>query len=167
MGLKFVPSIITLANLVLGIFSLIYSMTQQFQMAAIMVLLCMIMDGVDGKVARKLEASSNFGKELDSLADLVSFGVAPSLLIYFKVLNQFSWIGLVITICFSVAGAIRLARFNVLNISGHFIGVPITAAGSLLAILSLISNKISPYAWLGIVIGLAFLMVSNLKVPKY
>lgn len=167
MGLKMIPSLVTLANLVLGILSIVQSANGQFQLAAIFILLSMILDGLDGKIARKLDASTNFGKELDSLSDLVSFGVAPAILIYFQVLFQFAWIGLIVALLFSIAGALRLARFNVLNITDYFVGVPIPAAGSLVALLSLISGKIPPTVWLVIVISLGLLMVSKIKVPKY
>lgn len=120
MNRKSIPSIITLTNLLLGIVSLIYTMKQDFRMSAYMILLAMILDGMDGKIARRLDASSAFGKELDSLSDLVSFGVAPAILVYASNLENLGFMGLIIALAFALCGAIRLARFNVLNITTHF-----------------------------------------------
>ncbi|MGI6066138.1 MAG: CDP-diacylglycerol--serine O-phosphatidyltransferase [Bacillota bacterium] len=167
MGLNAIPSLFTLANLAFGLLSLNYTREESYQMAAITILLCMILDGLDGRIARKLDASSNFGKELDSLADIVSFGVAPALLVYAQVLENFHWVGLISVIWFAVAGAYRLARFNTQNISGHFVGVPITAAGSFLALLNLLPFQIPAQVFLGVTLLLGILMVSKIKVPKY
>jgi len=166
-GLSIVPSLFTIANMFFGVLSISYILSDQYQLAAAMILLSMVMDALDGKIARKLEASSDFGKELDSLADVVSFGVAPAILVYAQILVSYQWLGLLAVIWFAVAGALRLARFNVQNISGYFVGVPITAAGSFLALLNLIANRISPIAFLLITVLLAFLMISKIKVPKF
>lgn len=166
MSLKFVPSLFTMANLVFGVLSIIYTMSEQYLLSGVMIILCMIMDVLDGKVARKLDVSSNFGKELDSLADVVSFGVAPAVLVYAQVLVTYNWLGLVVIIWFAMMGALRLARFNVQTTSGYYQGVPITAAGSLMALLNMIPNKISPLAFLLITAILGFLMISKIRVPK-
>jgi len=162
-----IPNIVTLANLLLGIVSLIYTMDSRYQIAAVAILLAMVLDGMDGKIARKLDAASNFGKELDSLCDLVSFGVAPALLVYSSILKDMGHIGLIIAVIFALCGAIRLARFNVLNITTHFIGVPIPFAGSLIALAILLTDKIPVIIFPILTILLSYLMVSNLKVPKY
>jgi CDP-diacylglycerol---serine O-phosphatidyltransferase len=167
---KIIPSLFTLTNLLLGVLSLIYTMNEQYQMSAIMILLSMILDGMDGKLARRLDATSAFGKELDSLSDLVSFGVAPAILIYASEISNLGWhgyLGLFLALAFALCGAIRLARFNVLDITDHFIGVPITAAGSLLALLELLTNRIPDIVFPVAILLLAGLMVSNIKVPKY
>ncbi|MDK2822954.1 MAG: CDP-diacylglycerol---serine O-phosphatidyltransferase [Clostridia bacterium] len=162
-----IPNIVTLANLLLGIVSLVYTMDGQYPIAATAILLAMILDGMDGRIARKLDVTSNFGKELDSLCDLVSFGVAPALLVYSSSLQNMGHIGLIIAVNFALCGAIRLARFNVLNITTHFIGIPITMAGSLMAVSILLSNKLPLVFFPILTILLSYLMVSNLKVPKY
>jgi len=162
-----IPNAVTLANLLFGIVSLIYTMNQQYQIAATAILLAMVLDGMDGKIARKLDVTSNFGKELDSLCDLVSFGVAPALLVYSTSLQNMGHIGLIIALNFALCGAIRLARFNVINITTHFIGIPITFAGSLIALAILLSNKLPLIVFPLLTILLSYLMVSNLKVPKY
>jgi len=164
-----IPNIVTLANLLLGIVSLINTMEGRYQVAATAILLAMVLDGMDGKIARKLDVASSFGKELDSLCDLVSFGVAPALLVYSSILQDMGNIGLIIAVIFALCGAIRLARFNVLNITTHFVGVPITFAGSFMAFAILLSHKIPVplmvFPLLSLV--LSYLMISNLKVPKY
>ncbi|MDN5323368.1 MAG: CDP-diacylglycerol---serine O-phosphatidyltransferase [Clostridia bacterium] len=162
-----IPNIVTLANLLLGMVSLVYTMDGQYPIAATAILLAMILDGMDGRIARKLDVTSNFGKELDSLCDLVSFGVAPALLVYSSSLQNMGHIGLIIAVNFALCGAIRLARFNVLNITTHFIGIPITMAGSLMAVSILLSNKLPLVFFPILTILLSYLMVSNLKVPKY
>ena len=153
MNIKFIPSLFTLSNLLLGITSLVFTMENEFIIAASMILFAMILDAMDGRVARRLDATSSFGKELDSLADLVSFGVA----------------GLFVCIAFALCGAVRLARFNVLNVSTYFIGVPITAAGSLVALIVLVGTRVTiPLMVYPVLMSvLAYLMVSNIKVPKY
>jgi len=164
-----IPNMVTLANLLLGVVSLVYTMDGRYQIAATAILLAMVLDGMDGKIARRLDVASSFGKELDSLCDLVSFGVAPALLVYSSILQDMGHIGLIIAVNFALCGAIRLARFNVLNITTHFIGIPITFAGSLMALAILLANKIPlPLVVFPLLtLVLSYLMVSNLKVPKY
>lgn len=166
---KTIPCIFTLANLLLGVVALVLTMDDDFVIAGASILLAMILDAMDGRLARRLDATSTFGKELDSLADLVSFGVAPAILVYAFKIKVLGMAGLIIAIIFALCGAIRLARFNVLNISEYFVGVPITAAGSLVALLVLVGTRISiPVSvYPVVVILLAILMVSNIKVRKY
>jgi len=168
MNVKMIPSVFTLANLLLGILSLVLTMEEEYLIAASLILLSMILDAMDGRLARRLNAASPFGKELDSLADLVSFGVAPAILVYAMFMKNLGPAGLVISIAFALCGAIRLARFNVLNISAYFVGVPITAAGSLMALVVLIGFRvrIPEPIFPVLMIILSFLMVSNIKVPK-
>lgn len=161
------PNTLTLFNLFLGLLSLVFTMEGKFSESAIMILLAMVMDGMDGKLARRLDASTNLGKELDSLSDLVSFGVAPSLLLYASITKSFGKIGLLITIVFALCGAFRLARFNVMNITNYFVGIPITMAGSLLAIFVLLQKHLPTQFYPMVTLVLAYLMVSNIKVKKY
>lgn len=167
MAKRFIPNIVTLSNLGFGITSLWFTMEGNYKEAAVAILFAMVLDGMDGRLARRFKVSSDFGKELDSLSDLVSFGVAPGLLTFGAVLSAYGYWGLMISIIFSLCGAIRLARFNILNIKTHFVGVPITFAGPLMAIFVLLSNRL-PLAFYPIAsLVLSYLMVSNIKVPKY
>lgn len=162
-----IPNIITLSNLLLGILSLTYTMNQQYQTAAILILAAVFLDGMDGKIARRLNVETNFGKELDSLCDLVSFGVAPALLVYDIYLQEIGVFGLLISLCYALCGAVRLARFNVMNIKTYFIGVPITIAGGIMSIAILLSNILPAFIFPYLTVTLAYLMVSNFKIPKY
>lgn len=166
---KFIPSMFTLSNLLLGVVSLVFTMDNEFIIAASAILLAMVLDGMDGRIARRLNATSPFGKELDSLADLVSFGVAPAIMVYAMRLKALGTLGLIICLAFALCGAIRLARFNVLNISKYFVGVPITAAGSLVALIVLVSTRVTFHIAIFpiLMVVLAYLMVSNFKIPKY
>ncbi|HEY8910521.1 MAG TPA: CDP-diacylglycerol--serine O-phosphatidyltransferase [Desulfosporosinus sp.] len=168
---RMIPSIFTLANLLFGFLALIWVLEGNFTLAAAMILLSVLMDSLDGKVARRLSVSSDFGKELDSLSDLVSFGVAPAILTYQAILQPqqpayVRYIGLAIAVGFALCGAIRLARFNMLNITTHFVGVPITFAGGLMALLMLLRNMLPWYIYPVSMALLAFLMVSTFKVAK-
>jgi len=158
---------ITLFNILFGSLSLVSTINGNYRLAVIYILLAVVMDSLDGRVARRLDRCSELGKQLDSLCDLVSFGVAPALLLYSQVLYAFSHsVGLIAVLFYIVCGAYRLARFNVLNISTYFVGIPITLAGTLTALLSWFSAHISGSVVLAVVFVLSLMMVSNLKVPK-
>ncbi|KGK89735.1 CDP-diacylglycerol--serine O-phosphatidyltransferase [Desulfosporosinus sp. HMP52] len=165
-----IPSIFTLANLFFGFLALIWVIEQQYTLAAAMIVLSVLMDSLDGKVARRLSVSSDFGKELDSLSDLVSFGVAPAILTYQAILypqpDYVRYIGLGIAALFALCGAVRLARFNMLNITTYFVGVPITFAGGFMALLMFFRNMLPWYIYLVSMLVLACLMVSRIKVAK-
>ncbi|TGE32343.1 CDP-diacylglycerol--serine O-phosphatidyltransferase [Desulfosporosinus sp. Sb-LF] len=168
---RMIPSIFTLANLLFGFLALIWVIEGDFTLAAAMILMSVLMDSLDGKVARRLSVSSDFGKELDSLSDLVSFGVAPAILTYQAILQPHQlgavrYVGLGIAVGFALCGAIRLARFNMLNITTHFVGVPITFAGGLMALLMFLRTMLPWYTYPVSMVILAFLMVSTYKVPK-
>lgn len=167
MNKRIIPNIVTLSNLVFGITSLWFTLEGQYKESVVAILFAMIMDGMDGRIARRFQVSSDFGKELDSLSDLVSFGVAPALLTYASVMKGYGYLGLLLAITFALCGAIRLARFNVLNIKTYFVGVPITFAGPLLAIFVLLSNRLPLYFYPIATILLSYLMVSKIKIPKY
>ncbi|MHB9155319.1 MAG: CDP-diacylglycerol--serine O-phosphatidyltransferase [Endomicrobiales bacterium] len=136
-GLYILPSLFTAGNLALGFVSIIYSVHSDYTPAAWYIIGAMAMDIIDGRVARWTKSTSTFGIEFDSLADLVSFGVAPSLLMYQMALHTMPRIGAAIALFFVVAGAMRLARFNVKACDGesasHFVGLPIPAAAGILA----------------------------------
>lgn len=163
------PSVFTVGNLVLGMMAIILAVEAQWEYGAIMVIIGMFLDGLDGRVARMLNTQSEFGKELDSLSDLVSFGVAPALIMYKSILYQLGPIGWVIAAAFPVCGAIRLARFNVKpGIPGYFIGLPITAAGGVLATMALYSDMVNGPGYLvfGMLL-LSYLMISQIKYPNF
>ncbi|MCY6483184.1 CDP-diacylglycerol--serine O-phosphatidyltransferase [Clostridium aestuarii] len=163
------PNLFTFGNLIFGIMSLIMTFQDHYKSACIFILFSGIMDRYDGRVARFLNVSSDLGKELDSLADLVSFGVAPSLLVFYLYdLINLGFIGYLLVLIFPLAGAYRLARFNCSNFDGNFTGIPITAAGILVALYSFVTLKNPSNIILTeiIMILLSYLMVSKLKIKK-
>jgi len=136
-----IPNIMTSFNLIVGILAIISMFNEQYAVASTLILLGVLFDRVDGGLARKLNATSDFGKELDSLCDLISFGVAPSLLIYNIILEKSGILGVTTILLFSLAGAFRLARYNITEFDGWYIGVPITLSGGLVALMSLMTIK--------------------------
>ena len=163
---RFIPNAITLMNFALGFFSLFLTMEGLFREAAYAIFGAMAMDGLDGRLARRFNTVSEFGKELDSLSDLVSFGVAPALLAYTVNLFHFGRVGQIIAMVFALCGAFRLARFNVLNVETHFVGVPITICGPVLTFVLLFSNSIDYRIYPVVVLLLWFLMVCSWRIPK-
>lgn len=154
-----IPNSFTLGNLVCGIFSLTFAMNGFYKMAAFLILLAALCDVFDGKLARMLRVDSPMGVELDSLADIVSFGVAPAILAH--TMNEPSFLLTLAFIAFPIAGAWRLGRFNIKPTVGYYMGIPITLAGLIMAVLALLSFS-SPL----LMLVLAILMVSPIRIPK-
>ena len=133
------PSILTLIGVCLGISSIKFAMDGNFNFAVLFLFVAAILDGLDGRVARLIKGTSDFGKELDSLTDFVSFGIAPAFIIYFWELNKFGKIGWLIVLFFSVCCFLRLARFNITKYeidqewkNNFFQGIPSPAGGCLI-----------------------------------
>ena len=161
---------LTVSNLFLGIVAIILAFqgNEYVDYAAITVIIGMLMDGLDGRVARMLNAQSEFGKELDSLSDVITFGVAPAFIMYVVTLQNLDIIGIIITAIFPICGALRLARFNVqAGVPGYFIGLPITAAGGVLATLALYHEVFNLTLLAASMLLLSFLMVSKIKYPNF
>ncbi|MFL2889478.1 MAG: CDP-diacylglycerol--serine O-phosphatidyltransferase [Pelagibacteraceae bacterium] len=138
------PNILTLIGVCLGISSIKFSLDQNFGLAVIFILFAALLDTLDGRIARLIKGTSEFGKELDSLTDFVSFGIAPAFIIYFWELNKYGKIGWAITLIYSVCCVLRLARFNITKINENeswknnfFEGIP-SPAGALLILMPLI-----------------------------
>ncbi|ACD21716.1 CDP-diacylglycerol--serine O-phosphatidyltransferase [Clostridium botulinum] len=167
-----IPNIFTFINLSCGVLSILSVMYDRIDLSSIFILVAGLVDRYDGRVARFLNVSSDLGKELDSLADLVSFGVAPSILIYilfeFTNLGPKGSIGLILLLLFPICGAFRLARYNTCDFDGVFTGIPITIAGCLLALFALFNLKAQSPIYIAIILMLAFsyLMISNFKLKK-
>lgn len=170
-----IPNVFTFINLSCGIISILSVMNEKYALSGAFILLAGLVDRYDGRIARFLNVSSDLGKELDSLADLVSFGVAPSILVYILFnLNSFGpngLLGYVVLLLFPICGAYRLARFNTTNFDGSFTGVPITIVGCFMALISLILlnlNITAPiYAIVILMIIGSYLMVSTLRLKKF
>jgi CDP-diacylglycerol---serine O-phosphatidyltransferase len=171
-----VPNIFTFGNLACGIFSILMTIQENtlnndnYKLACLFILLAVLIDRYDGRIARYLNVSSDIGKELDSLADLISFGVAPSILLFslydFK---SYGFAGYFLVLFLPISGAYRLARFNSSDFNGVFSGIPITVTGMLIAVYVLISLSgrfISPITTIIFIFVLSYLMVSKLKFKK-
>tara|TARA_Y100001970_G_C14186227_1_gene832781 strand:- start:473 stop:1264 length:792 start_codon:yes stop_codon:yes gene_type:complete len=133
------PSVLTLIGVCLGISSIKFAMDGNFVFAVLFLMVAAILDGLDGRVARIIKGTSDFGKELDSLTDFVSFGIAPAFIIYFWELNKLGKIGWLIVLFFSVCCVLRLARFNLTKFekneewkNNFFQGIPSPAGGCLI-----------------------------------
>ena len=133
------PNILTLAGVCLGISSIKFAIDGNYSLAVILIMFAAILDALDGRVARLIKGTSEFGKELDSLTDFVSFGIAPVLILYFWELNNYGRIGWAIALIFSVCCVLRLARFNLTKNendekwkNNFFEGVPSPAGGLLI-----------------------------------
>ncbi len=170
-----IPNMLTASNLLFGVCSILSTYHGNLKAAAIFILVALVADGLDGRAARFFGVSSEMGKEMDSLCDLVSFGVAPGFLAYVFCLHAFSWFGWIVAICFAICGMWRLARFNV-NVSvvhGYFMGLAIPAGGCFVATSTLLLQGIgfdpSRLSWIYPVVMLlvAFLMVSEVHYPDF
>ena len=160
----------TAMNLLAGIVSIEFSARGEFTWAALAVFAGMVFDGLDGKIARMFSATgSAFGKELDSLCDVVSFGAAPAFLLYRVLQPTHPWQAALAAGFFAVCGAMRLARFNISPATPGkgFTGMPITGAGGMLAIVALRPNLLTPYGLLLFTILLGNLMVSGWRYPDF
>lgn len=138
--------------------------------ASLLVVVGMVIDALDGRAARWLHAESAFGKQLDSLSDIITFGLVPSMIMYLSVLHTEGTVGMAVAIAFPVCGALRLARFNVQRGSSHyFVGLPITAAGGILATLTLYRSVLSPSDIILPIamLALSALMVSRVRYPNF
>ena len=170
------PNILTLGGVCLGISSIKFSIDGNYSLAVTLILFAAILDALDGRIARLIKGTSEFGKELDSLTDFVSFGIAPVFILYFWELNKYGKLGWAITLLYSVCCVLRLARFNLTKIeetqewkNNFFEGIPSPAGGLLILIpliyeltdLNLGFNIVNTTPYLTVII--AILLVS--KVP--
>jgi len=170
------PNILTLAGVCLGISSIKFSIDGNYNLAVTLILFAAILDALDGRIARLIKGTSEFGKELDSLTDFVSFGIAPVFVLYFWELSNYGKLGWAITLIYSVCCVLRLARFNLTKVDENqewkknfFEGIP-SPAGGLLILMPLIYDLtdlnigfnikiLTPY----LTITIAILLVS--KIP--
>lgn len=172
LGAYIVPNLFTTANLFSGFFGIVSSINGHFHAAALAVIVSCVFDILDGKVARLTRATSRFGVEYDSLADLVAFGVGPGLLVYLYGLRDFGRLGWLAAFVFVACGALRLARFNVqveVTSKKYFTGLPIPGAATMVAFTVLFLQSWGPIsptvvnpALLIMTYLMGFLMVSTI-----
>jgi len=182
------PNLITLSSIFCGFDSIRISATAKseddFYRAGLLIIFAMFFDILDGRVARMTKTQSAFGLQIDSLADVVSFGVAPSLLVYQWTLHRYETVGLVVAFLFTACGAVRLARFNVLSMgeegkptkpSKYIVGLPIPGAAGILVAIVITSHAASGIfgrpewagALLAVTMFLSFLMVSTIRFRSF
>lgn len=181
------PNLFTLSSIFCGFYAIVLSGAagadeEQFYRAALLIVFAMFFDTIDGRVARLTRTQSAFGVQIDSLADVVSFGVAPALLVYRWSLDALGFVGVVAAFAFAACGAIRLARFNVLATtpsgapskpSKYILGLPIPGAAGILVSLVVANRAVaghlpaSPFIVLGVVLALSVFMVSTIRFRSF
>jgi CDP-diacylglycerol---serine O-phosphatidyltransferase len=175
-GIYLLPNLFTAAGLFAGFYAIVAALKGFFDLSAIAIFIAMIMDGLDGRVARLTNTQSDFGVEFDSLADVVSFGVAPALVLYSWSLSNLGKIGWLASFLFAACGALRLARFNTQVSSadkGYFQGLPIPGAAAVVASLVWVGYDYTNQAmWfeilvLCVTVTAALLMVSNIRFHSF
>ena len=145
------PNIFTLVGVCIGLSSIKFAFDGNFQISIIAIIIAALIDGLDGRIARLIKGTSKVGKELDSLTDVISFGVAPAFIMYFWKLNELGRAGWLICLVYVVCVALRLARFNVSSNDepswkdNFFEGIPSPAGGVLVLSLIHISEPTRPY----------------------
>ncbi len=171
-GVYILPNLFTSGNLFCGFFAMVATINGRFLHASIAILVAGVFDVLDGKIARLAGANSRFGIEYDSLADLVSFGLAPAFLVFLWALRPYGRIGWLAAFLFLACGALRLARFNVQTVTldaRYFTGLPIPAAAYMIALTVLLHTRLGSWTTqeqisiLIMIYFLAFLMVSNIR----
>lgn len=174
MNLNKLANFITGLSLISGFVSIFFSLESHFTFACWAIILSVIFDGIDGQIARKNPTPSEFGKELDSLVDVISFGIAPSILGYIFVYRDFYFWATLALFIYLVCSVTRLARFNITpkeKLVNYFYGLPTTVSGGILASFILIFRKrydvtllqFVPVIFLFMILILAFLMTSRIR----
>ena len=176
-AMHLIPNLFTTGNLFCGVFSILSVFNANYMAAAIAILVAMIFDVLDGKSARMTNSTSHFGLEYDSLSDVVSFGVAPGLLLYSWALSGQGTFGVAVMFAYVAMGAVRLARFNAtatLSDGKYFTGLAIPAAAGVVASMVIFDHyivrvgaEVKPIVVLVITLVLSFLMVSTIKYRSF
>jgi CDP-diacylglycerol--serine O-phosphatidyltransferase len=174
-GLFVLPTLFTVGNLFCGYLSVWCSIRGTFEIAAVLIIAAGILDGLDGRIARMTHSTSAFGEQYDSMADLVSFGVAPAVLAYSWGLSDFHRLGWMVSFLFVVCGSMRLARFNIQTHvvdKRYFVGLPIpAAAGSLATLVLATPERLVSRVWMGgllvITAVLSYLMISTIRYRSF
>ncbi|MDE6886428.1 MAG: CDP-diacylglycerol--serine O-phosphatidyltransferase [Helicobacteraceae bacterium] len=170
-----IPNLFTATSAFLGILSIIYASNGKIEFACWFVVVSMILDGLDGRVARMTNTSSKFGVEFDSLCDVIAFGCAPAMLLYFSIGHSYGRFGAMTSCLFVVFGAIRLARFNITTSdesSRYFIGLPIPSAAIFVVAMIVLEKRYAIFSNHSFILLVAafligILMVSNVRYPNF
>ena len=175
-GIYLLPNLFTTAALFAGFYAIVAANIGRFEAAAVSIFIAMILDGMDGRIARMTNTQSAFGAEYDSLSDMAAFGVAPALVVYQWALLDFGRLGWLAAFLFTAAAALRLARFNTqVNTADkrYFQGIPSPAAAGLIAGLVwlgteyVLTGTVLDFTALGLTVVAAVLMVSNIRYHSF
>ena len=175
-GVFILPSLLTIGNIFFGFYAIIASLDGKYYYAALALILSFILDGLDGTIARLTKTESQFGLNLDSLADVISFGVSPAILIHSAFLYSFGRLGWGISFFYLTCGAIRLARFNIQQDRKtkpkYFVGLPIPTGAAFISSLVIFFNGNTSYTLLPtftlvITLIIGFLMISTLRYRSF
>ena len=169
------PNILTLIGVCIGLTSIKFSFDGNFQLAIIAVIVAAVIDGLDGRIARLIKGTSKVGKELDSLTDVISFGVAPAFIMYFWTLSELGRLGWLISLIYVICVALRLARFNVNSEAepswkdNFFEGIPSPAGGVLVLMPLIYSFSEIQFFNLNykIIVPVLFIVISILLISKF
>ena len=169
------PNILTLIGVCIGLTSIRFAMDEKFELAIIAIIFAALIDGLDGRIARLIKGTSKVGKELDSLTDMISFGVAPAFIMYFWKLNGLERFGWLLCLIFVICVALRLARFNINSNQetswkdNFFEGVPSPAGGILVLTPLIISISGFDYIQFNydVMVPLFFVITSILLISKF
>ena len=151
-----------MANIIFGLTAIFFAINGNYIYMVILLFLAVISDYADGKLAKRLKQQNTFGKELDSLADTISFGVAPAIFGFSLIQTPLAIVSFTI---FLFCGVLRLARYNIMNLREEFTGMPITLNGIIIPIIYLTKVPFDFYPYIYILLGV--LMVSSLRIRKF
>ena len=174
-GAYLLPSLFTVGNILLGFYAVIRGLRGDFHLGALLIILAGVLDNLDGRIARLTHTESDFGREFDSLADNLTFGIAPALLCYLWGLQEAGRTGWLVPLFFLVCAASRLARFNVQARpvdSRYFVGLPVPAAAGSVASILFFAPDVKWHPWLiwlvmGALVWLGLLMVSTFRYTSF
>ncbi len=169
-GIYLLPTLFTVGNLFCGFSSLVQTARASYEQAAVLIIVAGLLDLLDGRIARLTGTTSEFGVEFDSLADVVSFGLAPSFLAYHWALGSLHRLGWLVAFLFVVCAAMRLARFNIQGSGGnkrYFAGLPTPPAAAALACLAFAFPAPPPAAWTSTVVAVLVVLVAILMVSRF
>src|SRR5210317_1526687 len=168
------PNLFTASSIFAGVISIVEASKENFVLASWLILLALVFDGLDGRIARMPNTTSQFGVEFDYLADIISFVIAPSMLLYFFIGEEFGRFGILVSALYVIFGAIRLARFNISTAKTDpnvFIGLPIPTAAIFVSMWILLFHKYTLENYgivlLFLTLSIAVLMVSNFRYPSF
>jgi CDP-diacylglycerol--serine O-phosphatidyltransferase len=174
-GIYLLPTVFTVGNLFCGYSSIVHSARETFDLAALLIIVAAVLDGLDGRIARLTGSTSAFGLQFDSLADVVSFGIAPACLAYHWSLTPLHRAGWLIAFLFVVSASMRLARFNLQHAAvdkKFFVGLPSPVAAGAVASLAFAFPQLPEARWVSpllaaVVVGVALLMISRFRYRSF